>query len=277
MVPLGTIVVALIGIVCTSCAAQIFPEQNGTLLWQPYTLLSALQEHYNHSSRSRAAVAFGSLSFGVAQFGMVVANNGLASGLDLSALFPRYFTIRRGMLLMCVISFIVQPWELLNGASKFITVLSGYGVFIGPMMGVMYADYFLVRSRLLKLVDLYDYNSSSVYWYWKGMNWRALVAWAMGVWITIPGFAEFVEHGTAKELKGWSNLYYLQFVLGCILSTSLYYLLHRVSPIKGLGEVDDADYFGTFGPAQTVVDGEAVDVEVDSGMEEVTVDSMKKV
>jgi cytosine/uracil/thiamine/allantoin permease len=72
---------------------------------------------------------------------MVIPNNGLASGLDLSALFPRYFTIRRGMLLMCAISFITQPWELLDGASKFITVLSGYGVFIGPMMGVMYADY----------------------------------------------------------------------------------------------------------------------------------------
>jgi NCS1 family nucleobase:cation symporter-1 len=28
MVPLGTIVVAMIGIVCTSCAAQLYPEQN---------------------------------------------------------------------------------------------------------------------------------------------------------------------------------------------------------------------------------------------------------
>lgn len=32
MVPMGTIVVALIGIICTSCAAKIFPEQEGVLL-----------------------------------------------------------------------------------------------------------------------------------------------------------------------------------------------------------------------------------------------------
>jgi len=58
------------------------------------------------------------------QFGMVVANNGLASGLDLSALFPRYFTICRGMLLMCLVLFTMQPWQLLSGARKFTTVPS---------------------------------------------------------------------------------------------------------------------------------------------------------
>jgi hypothetical protein len=53
VVPMGTIVVALIGILCTSCAAQILPEQGGTLLWEPYNLLSAVQEHYGNSPRSR--------------------------------------------------------------------------------------------------------------------------------------------------------------------------------------------------------------------------------
>ncbi|EXJ82513.1 hypothetical protein A1O3_06326 [Capronia epimyces CBS 606.96] len=251
MVPLGTIVVALIGILCTSCAAQLFPEQNGTLLWAPYELFSALQQHYDNSSRSRAAVAFGILSFMVAQFGMVVANNGLSAGIDLSALFPRFFTIRRGMLLMSALAFIVQPWQLLNGASKFLTVLGGYGVFLGPMTGVMFADYFLLRKRLIKLTDLYENNSGSIYWYWLGMNWRALAAWAMGVWINLPGFAEFVRYGTAKELSGWSHLYYISYPLGLTLSVLTYLALNKLSPVAGLGVVDDLDYFGTFGPAET--------------------------
>lgn len=141
-----TIVVALIGIICTSCAAQIFPEQEGTLLWAPYDLYAALQAHYGNSSHSGAAVAFGGLSFMIAQLGMVVAKNSVAAGIDLSGLFPRYFTIKRGMILMSILSFIVQPWTLLNDASKFLTVLVGYGVFIGPMTGVMFSDYFLVRK-----------------------------------------------------------------------------------------------------------------------------------
>ena len=136
MVPFGTIVVALIGIICTSCAAQIFPETKHTLLWEPYRLLDALQRHYEDSSKSRAAVAFASLAFMVAQFGMVVANNGLSAGMDFSSLLPRFFTIRRAMCLMSMLAFIVQPWQLLNGASKFLTVLGGYGVFLGPMTGV---------------------------------------------------------------------------------------------------------------------------------------------
>lgn len=269
MVPLGTIVVALIGIICTSCAAEIFPEQEGTLLWAPYTLLSALQRHYNNSSRSRAAVAFSSLSFLVAQFGMVVANNGLSAGMDLSALLPRYFTIRRGMLLMSCMAFIVQPWQLLNGASKFLTVLGGYGVFLGPMTGVMFADYFLLRRRQIKLTDLYKPDAQSIYWYWKGVNWRAFVAWIMGVWPTLPGFVEFVRHGTTRTLSGWSNLYDISYPLGLILSVLIYVGLNKVSPITGLGAVDEFDYFGTFGPAETVsLNGEELEtVQVeDHGM-----------
>lgn len=191
----------------------------------------------------------------VAQFGMVVANNGLSGGMDISSLLPRYFTIRRGMLLLCVISFIVQPWQLLNGASKFLTVLGGYGVFLGPMTGVMFADYFIVRNRLYKLTDLYAKGEGSIYYYWRGLNWRAPVAWIMGIWITLPGFARRVQGG--EPLHGWSDLYYMSWPLGTCVSILTYYILHRISPVPGVGSVDDADYFGigdAGGPP--IVDGE---------------------
>lgn len=247
MVPLGTIVVALIGIICTSCAAKIFPEQEGVLLWEPYRLLTALQAHYNNGSGARAGVAFASLAFMVAQFGMVVANNGLSAGMDLSALLPRFFTIRRGMFTMSVVAFIVQPWQLLNGASKFLNVLGGYGVFLGPMTGIMFCDYFIVRRRIFKLSDLYIVEPRSIYYYWHGLNWRAPIAWAMGVWMTLPGFARRVQGG--PPLEGWSNMYYISWPLGTCVSMLTYYALHRISPIKGLNTIDDLDYFGTLDPA----------------------------
>ncbi|KAL3455030.1 permease for cytosine/purines, uracil, thiamine, allantoin-domain-containing protein [Aspergillus heterothallicus] len=260
MVPMGTIIVALIGIICTSCAVSLFPEANGTLLWEPYALLSTLQEHYDNSSRSRAAVAFMSLSFMIAQFGMVVVNNGVAAGLDLAALFPRYFNIRRGMLLMVMISFIVQPWELLNGASKFLSVLSGYGVFVGPMTGVMFADYFFVRWRQLKVSHLYECNHSSIYWYSRGMNARAFIAWVMGSWLTLPGFVNFVQQGTANPLAGWSELYYISYLLGTAVTVVFYVALHYFWPIPGVDEVDghgDFDQYSASGQCR-VFDGEEV-------------------
>ncbi|KAF2122696.1 uracil permease [Lophiotrema nucula] len=275
MVPLGTIIVALIGIICTSCAAQIFPEKSGTLLWEPYRLFSALQAHYNNSPRSRAAAAFGSLSFMIAQFGMVVANNGVSAGIDLASLFPRFFTIRRGMYLMACLAFIVQPWQLLNGASKFLNVLGGYGVFLGPMTGIMFADYFIVRRRLYKLTDLYKVNNESIYWYRKGANLRAFGAWVMGVWITLPGFAQRVSDPSV-ELAGWSHMYYFSWPLGTLLSMATYWGLCRLKPMKGIGEIDDEDVFGTFG--RRTVDGvedgstsSAVEVEVEKGKGDVSV------
>ncbi|KAL1891417.1 hypothetical protein Sste5346_007680 [Sporothrix stenoceras] len=263
MVPLGTIVVALIGIVCTSCAAKIFPETNGTLLWQPYQLLTQLQTHYDNSSRSRVAVAFASLAFMLAQFGQVVANNGVAGGMDLSALLPRYFNMRRGMLALTCISFIVQPWQLMNGASNFLTVLGGYGVFLGPMTGVMFCDYFIVRKRLYKLSDLYRTTSDSIYHFNHGVNWRAFVAWVLGVWITLPGFARMVQGG--PPLPGWSNMNYFSWPLGTLISMTAFYLLNRLKPVAGLGQVDDEDYFSVEGPLTAVIESQ----ESDSGVENI--------
>ncbi|KAF3045767.1 hypothetical protein E8E11_004052 [Didymella keratinophila] len=84
MVPLGTIVVACIGIVCTSCAAQLYAEVD-KLLWQPYAFLDALRK-YEDNSGARAGVAFASLAFIFSQYGMVVASNAVVAGIDLATL-----------------------------------------------------------------------------------------------------------------------------------------------------------------------------------------------
>ena len=65
IVPLGTILNALIGIIVTSCAAKLYPEE--PLLWQPYDLFTVIQQHSDNSSRTRAAIAFASIAFIFAQ------------------------------------------------------------------------------------------------------------------------------------------------------------------------------------------------------------------
>lgn len=46
----------------------------------------------------------------------------------------------------------------------------------------MLADYHLVRRYKLKLGDLYTGDSSSIYWFSDGVNWRAFVAFFAGMW-----------------------------------------------------------------------------------------------
>ncbi|EOO04154.1 putative uracil permease protein [Phaeoacremonium minimum UCRPA7] len=257
-VPVNTIVVAFIGIVCTSCAAQLFPETEGTLVWEPFKLLDAIQAHYNNSFWSRVAIAIASVAFIVAQFGIAVAENALSNGIDLSAILPRYFTLRRGGYLTAAMAFVMQPWQLLNGASKFLTVIGGYGVFLGSMTGVMFADYYIIRARRLKLTDLYESSRRSIYWYWKGINWRAAIAWTMGTWALLPGFIQRIQD-PAVEVPGWSNLYYVAWPLGCGAAVVTYCLLHLVWPIESPRVVDEVDYFGTFGSVdQLVLEGTAL-------------------
>ncbi|CZR63717.1 related to uracil permease [Phialocephala subalpina] len=261
MVPLGAIIVAAVGIVCTSCAAQLYPETT-KLLWQPYAFLSAVQKYNNNSHRSRAGVAFASISFIFSQFGIVVASNAVVAGIDLAAIFPRYFTIRRGGYLTVLFVFIMQPWQLLNSASIFLTVVGGYASFLGPFMGVQFADYFLLRQQNLKLTDLYEMSPKSIYWYSRGVNWRAPVAFVLGLWMLLPGFAEHVRQPT-KIWNGWTHMYWIAWFLGCFVSGGIYVILDFVFPMQHKGEIDDQDYFGTFTEIETLEGSSR-----DSGVEE---------
>jgi NCS1 family nucleobase:cation symporter-1 len=48
-----------------------------------------------------------------------------------------------------------------------------------PLFGILAADHFVLRRRKLDVEDLY--RRGGAYWYWRGVNWVAVVAWAAGV------------------------------------------------------------------------------------------------
>lgn len=249
MVPLGTIIVACIGIVCTSCAATLYPEEK-SLLWQPYAFLDAIRRNEDNRG-ARAGVAFASLAFMLSQFGMVVASNSVVAGIDLAALLPRWFTIRRGGYATILFAFVMQPWSLYSSATNFLTVVSSFNIFLGPLMGIMFADYFLLRKRTMKLTELYSEAPESIYWYTKGWNLRAVIAWPMGVWFLMPGL---VQRATASKASwgGWTNLYKLSWFAGFLVSATVYLALDYFWPIPDKLAVDDFDYFGTFSDAPIV-------------------------
>lgn len=70
-----------------------------------------------------------------------------------------------------------NPWKLANTATTFLSVLSSYSVFLGPMIGCMIASYLVVMRHKIKVHDLFpEHDSASIYWYTMGINWRAPVA-----------------------------------------------------------------------------------------------------
>ncbi|GKT46768.1 transporter aclS [Colletotrichum spaethianum] len=184
----------------------------------------------------------------LSQFGMVVASNSVVAGIDLAALLPRWFTVRRGGYFTIIFVFVMQPWSLINSASNFLTVVGSFNVFLGPLMGIMFADYFLIRKRTIKLTDLYGDSPSSIYWYNRGWNLRAVVSWTLGAWMFIPGLAQRTV-APDEIWAGWTRLYQLSWFVGCLVSGLIYLALHQFWPMPEVLTVDDLDYFGTFGDA----------------------------
>jgi NCS1 family nucleobase:cation symporter-1 len=80
-----------------------------------------------------------------------------------------------------------MPWKLLSSAEVYIfNWLIGYSALLGPIAGIMVADYWLVRDKTLDVPDLYRPNGR-----YAGVNWIAIAALFIGVLPNLPGFSSW--------------------------------------------------------------------------------------
>ncbi|KXT17659.1 hypothetical protein AC579_9041 [Pseudocercospora musae] len=241
-----------IGIIATSAASQVL----GAAYWQPYLLLRKVQAYHNNSASARAGVFFASAVCAWAQICVNVILNSTACAMDMQAWAPRWVNIRRGAYIIAFLGIATNPWNLTVNAKTFIAVLNGYafrdyeqvfislsdvhrfGIFYGPCSGVLVTDFWIVRKRLLKMDDLYRGNSDSIYWYWRGFNPRAFIAFLLGIWPAMPGYIMGVSD-LNRSPNSWMKLSRLGFITGFCLASIIYYLLCLFFPPAGLGQGTD--------------------------------------
>lgn len=238
------VLVSLVGLVVTAACQKIY----GEVYWNPPDLLMRMMDSGEGSSKARAGVFF--LAAGFALTGMFenVCGNAVAGGIDLAGLFPRYLDIRRGAILTFVAVWVCQPWQLVNKAATFVSVLSSFSVFLSPIMGVMVVDFYLLRKGRIQLSHLYRTKDTS-YWFTKGVNWRAIPAWMCGWAPTIGGLVVTVG-GSSSPPRGLVKLYYMAFLVGFSVSGTVFYLLNWIFPYPGMGEYDEVDVYETFTPRE---------------------------
>lgn len=68
------------------------------------------------------------------------------------------------VVLVGVLSVLTFPW-LLFTSSLFFTFVNFYVLFLGPAVGVMIADYWIVRRRDIDVEALYDESEESKFWF----------------------------------------------------------------------------------------------------------------
>ncbi|KAL4911463.1 hypothetical protein BDW74DRAFT_184788 [Aspergillus multicolor] len=227
--PFYSVIGSTIGILVTAATQN---RLGGEAVWNPPTLFVELLQK-DTSSGTRAAVFFAGLALSVSQLGTNLPGNALPGGLDLASVFPGFINIRRGAYIIALVSPVVNPWRLVNTATTFLTVLSGYGVFLAPMTGLMAAHYLLVCRGKVNVDDLFTGDRGSVYWYKGGVNWRAPIAWVIGVVPTMPGFVAAVNTSIHVSDQA-TELYYINYLYGFLVSAAVHTFLHWAVPDKKL-------------------------------------------
>jgi len=211
--PTAMTLYSFIGVAVTSASVVLF----GTAIWDPVALLGRFHEPVI------ASIALVALL--IATLNTNVAANVVSPSNDFSNLNPRLISFRTGGLITGVIGILMMPWKLLANADRYINGwLVGYSGLLGPIAGIMIADYFIVRKRSLSVDALY--RRGGIYEYTGGFNYKALIALALGVCVALIGLR--------VESLRW--LYDYAWFDGFLISAAAYCLLMG----KASGEIGPA-------------------------------------
>ncbi|KAJ0463183.1 putative purine-cytosine permease [Helianthus annuus] len=163
-----------------------------------------------------------------------IAANVVAPANALVNVSPSVFNFQRGALLTALLGIVFQPWRLLQSSESFVyTWLVGYSALMGPIAGIILADYYLVKGRNLRVNDLYTLNPVGNYFYYKGYNLEAVGALVIGILPVIPGFLQKI--GTLNPIPELlMTIYNNAWFFGFFSSGIVYCILSVLKPTKQL-------------------------------------------
>ena len=102
--------------------------------------------------------------------------NFVAPVYALTNLFPRHLNFRKAALVSAIIGLVILPWNLYNNPVVIVYFLGGLGALLGPLFGVIMADYWLIRRGKVNVPHLYTTAEGAEYHYKRGVNPRAVIA-----------------------------------------------------------------------------------------------------
>src|SRR6202041_1243487 len=122
----------------------------------------------------------------VAPLNVNIAAHVVSPSNDFSNLAPSLISFRTGGLITGFLGLAMMPWKLMATFGSYIFGwLVGYSGLLGPVAGIMIADYFFIRGTRLDTESLY--RRDGPYEYRKGVNPRALIALVAGVFVALIG------------------------------------------------------------------------------------------
>ena len=208
--PLTMALYAFIGVAVTSATTIIY----GETLWNPVDVLT----HFKNPT----VLVIALFSLCIATLATNIAANVVSPANDFAHLAPRKISFRVGGYLTGVIGVLMMPWKLLaNPKSYIFDWLGGYSALLGPIAGILIADYFIIRRRKLNLSGLY--NPDGEYRYSGGFSVLAIAALLLGALPSLPGFLVHVKQLEADQVSSiLVNLFDYSWFIGFAVAFVVY-------------------------------------------------------
>jgi NCS1 family nucleobase:cation symporter-1 len=206
---------AFVGVVVTSATAIIYGKSE----WDIVKVAGMFE--------SKLVVSIAMIGIIISTLATNIAANIVSPANDFSNLAPQKINFRLGGYITGIIGVLIFPWKLIADPNGYIfTWLIAYSSLLGPIGGIMIADYFFIRKKELVAKDLYE--SEGVYKYSSGYNSKAIIALLVGILPNVPGFLLQVKLLDANTFPVWiTQLYNYAWFVGFAVSAVVYYLLMK--------------------------------------------------
>lgn len=158
----------------------------------------ALQE-----SASGIILAILLLMIVLAQWSTNTAANVVPAATIFSNVGGPKFPFWAGVITAGIVGTIVQPWELFGVIIPILLIVGGI---LSAIVGILFADYYLLRKRRVNVPELYEDNGQ--YKYMGGVNLAGFIAWIIGGYLAylLPSYG---------------------FLVGFLVGAGIYYVLAK--------------------------------------------------
>ncbi|MDE2414083.1 MAG: cytosine permease [Comamonadaceae bacterium] len=204
--PVNLIAFSFVAGITTIAAYQVY----GEVLLHPEQISAKFESWF--------LALLAAMTFAVATLGINVVANFVSSAFDISNVFPRQISFKRGGYIAAAIALVLYPfapWE--GNAAHFVNAI---GATMGPLLGIIVVDYYLIARGQINVQALYEEHGE--YRYQGGWNTNALISTAVGA-----VFSTFLPHFTTL-LPAWWGTY--GWFFGVAIGGAMHYLLSLVRP-----------------------------------------------
>ncbi|WP_068639499.1 NCS1 family nucleobase:cation symporter-1 [Thauera butanivorans] len=163
-IPINMLIFGLVVVILTGGQLSI----DGTLIQSPTDIVQKIPNTF--------LLVVASLALLILTIAVNLMANFVAPSFALANLLPQYLDFRRAAVVSAIIGFVILPWNLYNSPVVIVYFLGGLGAFLGPLFGIVMADYWLIRKQKVDVPALYTEDHRGPYHYVNGINPAAIKA-----------------------------------------------------------------------------------------------------